>query len=154
MNYVLDATAIRSGMTFSGEGWFTTPGVVKEIKLGRQARNLELLLETAITVRTPGEEYLERVRQKARETHDLEALSQTDLDVLALALEMNATLISDDYAVQNIAALLEIEIKTGLEGIREIVHWTFRCRGCGKYFDEQLADCPVCGSGIRRVKRK
>ena len=56
MAYVLDATAIRSGMTFAGDEWFTTSSVINEVKLGRQGRNLEILQETAIKVMEPDAE--------------------------------------------------------------------------------------------------
>jgi len=36
--------------------------------------------------------------------------------------QLHAELISDDYAVQNIATLLKIPYKTDLAGIREIIH--------------------------------
>ena len=154
MNYVLDATAIRSGMTISGEGWYTIPEVIDEIRLGRQARNLDMLLEASLKVMSPDEAALKTIEEAASKTHDLESLSRTDIGVLALAYQLKATIISDDYAVQNIASILKIPIKTDLKGIREIIHWTFRCRGCGKYYDKMQPDCPVCGSEIRRVKKK
>ena len=154
MAYVLDATAIRSGMTIAGEGWFTTRDVVNEVKLGRQARNLDMLLNVIIKVIEPDEDFILKIRDAASKTHDLESLSGTDIGVLALALQLEATLISDDYAVQNIASILNIPIKTDLAGIREIIHWTFRCRGCGKFFDEEPVDCPICGSEIRKVKKR
>ena len=154
MVYVLDATAIRSGMTIAGEGWYTTPDIVEEIRLGRQARNLDMLLGVSIKVMSPDEAAVKIVENTASKTHDLESLSRTDIGVLALAHQLEATIISDDYAVQNIASILNIPIKSDLKGIREIIHWTFRCRGCGKYFDEEQVDCPICGSEIRKVKKK
>ena len=154
MAYVLDATAIRSGMTFAGDQWFTTQCVANEIRLGRQGRGMDLLADLAITVQGPSPESLDRIRMAAESTGDIAKLSETDIEVLALALEKDAILISDDYSVQNVAALLKIQFQTDLGGIREIIHWTFRCRGCGRYFDEQHPDCPVCGSEIRQVKKK
>ncbi|MCK5309320.1 MAG: hypothetical protein KAJ33_07495 [Thermoplasmata archaeon] len=154
MVYVLDATAIRSGMTIAGEGWYTTQDIVDEVKLGRQARNLDMLLGVSIKVMSPDEASVNIIKETASKTHDIESLSRTDIGVLALAYELQATIISDDYAVQNIARILKIPIKTDLKGIREIIHWTFRCRGCGRYFEKEPVDCPICGSEIRKVKKK
>ena len=154
MVFVLDATAIRSGMTIAGEGWFTTPDIVNEVKLGRQARNLEMLLDVSIKVMSPDDVSIKKIEEIASETHDIESLSRTDIGVLALAYQLEATIISNDYAVQNVASILKIPIKTDLKGIREIIHWTFRCRGCGRYFEKEPVDCPICGSEIRRVKKK
>ena len=154
MKFVLDATAIRSGMTFAGDVWYTTPGVVDEVRLGRQARTLDTMLDLSITVMAPDEESVDLIKDAAAKTKDLQALSETDIEVLALAKQLDAIIISDDYAVQNIAGILEIPIKTDLEGIREIIHWTFRCRGCGRYFEKEQTDCPICGSEVRRTRRK
>lgn len=154
MAYVLDATAIRSGMTIAGDKWFTTPSVINEVKLGRQGRNLEILQETTIKVMEPDDDYMKEIEATAKSTGDIDALSKTDMEVLALALHLKATLISDDYSVQNVASVLKIPYKTDLAGIREIIIWTYRCKGCGKYYDKMQPDCPVCGSEIRRVKKK
>jgi len=154
MAYVLDATAIRSGMTISGEGWYTTPSVINEIRLGRQSRQLDILKEIAINVMSPDDDFKKIIEKAAQSSGDIGKLSETDKDILALALQLNAELISDDYAVQNIASILKISYRTELAGIREIVHWTYRCRGCGKFFEKEQVDCPVCGSEIKMVKKK
>ncbi len=154
MAYVLDATAIRSGMTFAGDEWFTTSSVINEVKLGRQARNLEILQETAIKVMEPDSDSMEKVELTAKSTGDFESLSKTDMEVLALALFLNAELISDDYSVQNVASVLKIPYKTDLAGIRKIIIWTYRCKGCGKYYEKMHPDCPICGSEIRRTRKK
>ena len=152
MKKVLDATAIRSGMTISGEEWYTTPGVVREVRLGRQAKTLDMLLDVTIRVMSPDGKAVEAVTAAARDTNDLPALSDTDMEVLALAYQLGAVLLSDDYAVQNVAAVLGLEVSGCLEGIREVITWTFRCRGCGRYFKTNMEQCPVCGSPVRRVK--
>lgn len=154
MVYVLDATAIRSGMTFAGNEWFTTPSVINEVSLGSQGRNLEILRETAIKVMESDDNSMKRVEDAARSTGDFGSLSKTDMEVLALALHLGAKIISDDYSVQNVASVLKIPYETDLAGIREIITWTYRCRGCGKYFEKEQVDCPICGSEIRRVKKK
>ena len=154
MAYVLDATAIRSGMTFAGDEWFTTSSVINEVKLGRQARNLEILQETAIKVMEPDKDSMDKIEAAAKSTGDFDSLSKTEMEVLALALFLNAELISDDYSVQNIASVLKIPYKTDLAGIRKIIIWTYRCKGCGRYYEKMQPDCPICGSEIRRVKKK
>ncbi|MBA3046263.1 MAG: nucleic acid-binding protein [Candidatus Thermoplasmatota archaeon] len=155
MPYVLDATAIRSCMpTQDPSQYFTTPGVINEVKRGKVARDLELALEISITVKMPEPEALKVVMAAASGTGDDGRLSVTDMEILALALELKATIISDDYSVQNVATVLEIPYKTALEGIRKVIHWTYRCRGCGRYYEEKQPDCPICGSEVRTVRRK
>jgi len=154
MKYVLDATAIRSGMSFAGDIWHTTPLVMDEIKLGKQARDLDMIAGLSIRVMEPDNESLENVKEVAAGTGDIDRLSETDVQVLALALELGAVIISNDYSVQNIAEILKIPYQTDFDGIREIVHWTYRCKGCGRYFEEKQVDCPVCGSEIRMVRKR
>lgn len=155
MPYVLDATAIRAGVsTQDRTQWFTTQGVIDEVQRGKVSRDLELAIEISITVKVPGDEALRTIRETAKKTGDDGRLSPTDIELLALAWEQKATIVSDDYSVQNVAAILKIPIKTNLEGIRKVIHWTYRCRGCGKYFDENQPDCPICGSEVRTVSRK
>ena len=155
MPYVLDATAIRAGVpTQDRTQHFTVPGVVDEVRRGKIARNLELALEMSITVRVPEPEALRVVAAAASKTGDDGRLSETDIQVLALALELKATIISDDYSVQNVAKVLEIPCQGNLEGIRKVIHWTYRCRGCGRYYEEAQPDCPICGSEVRTVRRR
>ena len=154
MAFVLDATAIRSGMTIAGDEWFTTPSVINEVKLGRQGRSLEILQEIAIKVMEPDDDFIKIIEETAKSTGDFDSLSKTDMEILALALNLKATLISDDYSVQNVASVLKIPYKTDLAGIRKTIIWTYRCKGCGKYYEKKQPDCPICGSEIRRTKKK
>jgi UPF0271 protein len=155
MPYVLDATALRSGVSTQDKSqWFTTPGVINEIQRGKVSRDLELAIEISITVMAPGEEAHNKIMETARKTGDDGRLSATDIELLALAWELKATIVSDDYSVQNVASILKIPIKTNLEGIRKIIHWTYRCRGCGRYFEKKEPDCPICGSEVRTVGKK
>ena len=155
MLYVLDATAIRAGIpTQDPTRYFTTPGVVDEVKKGKAARDLALALEISITVKMPGADALRVIQAAASRTGDDGRLSETDIQVLALALELKATIISDDYSVQNVAKVLDIPCQGNLEGIRKVLNWTYRCRGCGRYYDEAQPDCPICGSEVRTVRRR
>ena len=156
MKYVIDATAIRSGMTFSGEfEWYMTPSVKDEIMRGKLARDLELLTDISIKTMEPSPENLEKIRETAEKTGDIGRLSNTDIDILALGLELGATILSDDYSIQNVAKVLGIDYRGGAEkGITEVYNWHWRCRGCGRFFDEEAKECPVCGSELRSVRKK
>ena len=156
MKFVLDATAIRSGMMLSGEcQWFMTPSVKNEIARGKAARDLELLVDISIKIMEPSRESVMRIRDKAGETGDIGRLSDTDIDVLALGLELEATILTDDYSVQNIAKALGIDYRSGAQrGIEKVYIWHWRCRGCGRFFDEEAKECPVCGSDLRSVRKK
>ena len=103
-----------------------------------------------IGVREPGEDWVARVREAAKESGDLERLSENDMSVLALALETNSIIVSDDYNIQNISRILKIEYeKTFHKGIRKRLNWRRVCEGCGR--EGTGEDCDVCGSRMKRV---
>jgi len=156
MPYVLDATALRAGMSLGGGRgeFYTTPGVIGEIRKGPVARSLELDVEISITVLEPGDAARKKVSEAAKGTGDDARLSETDREILALAWELRAAIVSDDYSVQNVAGVLGLSTVSQMDGIRKTINWTYRCRGCGRYYDEKQPDCPVCGSEVRQVPRK
>jgi UPF0271 protein len=48
-----------------------------------------------------------------------------------------------------------IEYETvGLKGIKKLVKWKVRCTGCGRIWDKEYPECPVCGSPLRTVRSK
>ena len=71
--------------------------------------------------------------------------------VVAAAFELDATLVTDDYAMQNVAEKLEVAVELiAREGISEQRNWLFQCAGCGREFDENHDRCPICGSDLTR----
>jgi UPF0271 protein len=76
-------------------------------------------------------------------------LSPADRDILALALELGAVLITDDFAVQNVAHRLGIATRSIRQRPARAIRWRYRCSGCGRYWQEP-GDCPVCGAQIKR----
>jgi len=153
---VLDATAIRSGMMLSGEfQWFITPSVREEVSRGKQSRDLDLLSDISVKIVEPSSSNVGRVKKAAERTGDIGRLSTTDMDILALALDIDGIILTDDYSVQNLAKHLGIDHRAGVEkGIKKEFEWHWRCRGCGRYFDEEKVDCPICGSELRSVRKK
>ena len=102
-------------------------------------------------VHVPDTDSVARVRAVARETGDDGVLSRADRRLLAAAVELDATLVSDDYAVQNVADGLGVETETiERDGITERRDWAFQCAGCGREFDDDPGRCPVCGAEATR----
>ena len=156
MRFVLDATAIRSGIMISGQHeWFCPPLVMGEVRKGKTGRNVELLEGISLTVLSPQAESVEKVREAAESTGDIYRLSETDIDVLALALELNAIILTDDYSIQNLARILDIKYQEGAEsGIQEIFEWNYKCTGCSRTYENEPPECPVCGSDIKMIRKK
>jgi len=82
-------------------------------------------------------------------TKDVTVISGTDRDLLALALDLEATLYTDDFAIQNVALVLGVKTLSLLQRKARRVHWKYRCSGCGRYAEHD-GECPVCGAAIKR----
>jgi len=75
--------------------------------------------------------------------------------VLALALDLKAELLTDDYSIQNLARVMGVRYRgVGMKEIKEVVRWKYRCTGCRKEWDENYPDCPICGSPLRSSRSR
>lgn len=154
MKYVLDTSALLSGRDFLMEHeLYTSPKVIHEIKRGRMRRKLNYLLEVSLKVLMPTDESIRLIKKGAKKTGDIGRLSSADIEILALAKEMNAILLTDDYSIQNLAEELKINYKGfDVKEIEKKIYWRYRCKGCGKYWEKLHKTCPICGSGLRTVR--
>jgi UPF0271 protein len=156
-NVVIDTSSILAGFQFDGtRTYYISPLALDEIELGKKRDELDLLVERGtLVVKPPSLDSMEKVNVGAQETGDINRLSRADIELLALAHELEAVIISDDYSIQNLASRLGIEYdKFGKASIREEIEWTYRCKGCGRYYEEEQMDCPVCGSEVVMKKRR
>ena len=154
MDYVLDTSALFSMQDLPSEArCFTTPGVIKE--LDRYGDRRSDLWGELLTVSEPTAASMRKVREAASRTGDSTRLSPTDVEVLALAMELKALVLSDDYSLQNLATYLGIPFKpVGLKGIKDLRRWRWRCTGCGRIYEKEMPDCPVCGSKLKSTLSK
>ncbi len=151
---VIDAAIFIQGADIEG---VTTPRVVEEVKDPESRLFLEGLISAGkVRVLVPSRESIEAVKDAARRTGELSELSEADLEILALAYELNGILFTDDYNLQNIAKTLGIEFRTLKRGIKRVIRWNYVCIGCGKKFEEMPPEgiCPDCGSPVRLIPRK
>ncbi len=152
MTRVLDASALLTGRQFPGD-LVTVPAVLRELRRHGLTPALEAFLDAKVRVLSPTPQALGQVKAASEATGDAPRLSPTDLELLALALETGATLVTDDYSIQNVARVLGIPVETVQErGISEVWHWTYRCRGCGTTWPEWHAECPTCGSPLKTAR--
>jgi len=62
-------------------------------------------------------------------------------------------LITDDFAVQNTAIQLGIDVEpAGQRKIRDLLIWEKQCTGCKRRFS-QGEECPVCGSPLKKRRK-
>jgi UPF0271 protein len=151
MRVVLDTSAIIYLNDFRKfEEILTVQEVVDEVKDKISSIKLSSL---KLKIVEPSEKVLGEIKDAARESGDLEKLSETDLKVLAAARESNSEIISDDRNVQNVAEKLGIKyVSVFNKKITRLITWKNYCKNCKKFFDKK--NCPICGSKLTRVPRK
>ncbi len=148
MSAILDASFFFGEFPAEGD-LFTVPSVVDELKDIRAKGNFEKWCARGLRVQSPTEESSRRVISAAGMTKDVTVISNTDRDLLALALDLGADLHTDDFAIQNIALVLKVKTVPILQRKARRVHWKYRCSGCGRYAEHD-GECPVCGAAIKR----
>jgi endoribonuclease Nob1 len=146
--YVLDASVFIYNVLVSGETR-TVPEVTRELKSNEAVVVLQEFLKRGLKIESPLKNDVEIVTEKAKSTGDYLRLSQADIDLLAKALELSGTLVTDDYSIQNVAARLGIETQPIQQArIKRVLKWRRRCVGCGRLYESE-AICPVCGSDVK-----
>lgn len=148
MKAVLDASVFFSEFALEGET-FTTPSVCDELMDIRSKGNFEKWCAAGLRVITPARTTLHQVAQAAETSRDKSVISATDAELLALALELDAVLYTDDFAIQNVALVLGVKTSPIQQRRAKRIHWKYRCSGCGRYYDHD-GECRVCGAAIKR----
>lgn len=150
----LDAGAFYAGIPFLSSGKYcTTQAVFDEVRhIKKSLGAIEALLETgSLQVIDPDSESIEKAKAAAKKTGDYSKLSQADFSIVALALQLKITLVTDDYAVANVATALKIPVQsTSSKGIKETRKWISYCSACGRAFGPAATECPLCGNKLKR----
>jgi len=155
----LDATAFYAGIPFSSQTThYVTTLVFDEIKhIKKNHDALQILIDSnRLLVRQPQVDFQERVEKCAQKTGDIHSLSKQDISCIALSLELNTELISDDFAVLNVSNKLGINtIPLMTNGIKVVGKWIFYCPACKKDFSDEK-NCLLCGNKLKKklVKTK
>ena len=155
----MDATAFYAGIPFSSQTThYVTTLVFDEIKHIKKNHNaLQILIDSnRLLVRQPQADFQKRVEKCAQKTGDIHSLSKQDISCIALSLELNTELISDDFAVLNVSNKLGINtIPLMTNGIKVVGKWIFYCPACKKDFSDEK-NCLLCGNKLKKklVKTK
>ena len=139
---------------------YTVPKVFEELIPETTAwLRLKIALETGkIRLQTPSQEFSKMIDESSTATGDAHTLSSIDKQVLALSIELkdaglHPIIVSDDYAVQNIADRLGLEY-TSLStfGISYRYEWILYCPACSRKYPTELTNrvCRVCGTHLKR----
>ncbi len=146
---VLDAAALLNSTFFYYENAIIPASVASEIK--SKSEILDALVSSGrLKIVEPEEKFRRRVVEVAKKMGELNALSDADIDVLALALQEKATIISDDFHVQNVAEELGINYEGVTERIREKRMYVKKCINCGRVYPPTYRGkrCKVCGGKL------
>ena len=150
---ILDASAFYAGVPFrSYSDCYTTSLVYDEIKhIKKNHDALGTLLETnRLKIREPDAESTKAATNAAKSTGDYPQLSKQDLSVIALCIELRGEIISDDFAISNVARNLGLKISPIMtQGIRDVGRWVHYCPGC-RTNHESGKECPMCATPLKR----
>ncbi|RLI19883.1 nucleic acid-binding protein [Candidatus Bathyarchaeota archaeon] len=160
--FILDTSAFIAGFDpFTIKEKVYCPPLVKE-ELSPNS-TFYLRFQTAIEngkleVKQPETRFTEAVIQSSKKTGDFRYLSEVDIQVLALALQLkeankNSIIVTDDYSIQNVANKLGIEFASlATFGIKYRFKWILYCPACRRKYppDSKLRKCEICGTELKR----
>jgi len=154
--YVLDTSVLYYGKDLpAGYELVISPGVVRELEREGMAQRLELLLATRVRVSSPSKRSLAKVESESKRTGDSTRLSETDKEILALALDLGYQLLTDDYSIQNLATVLGVPYRGfDQKGITKVLEWESVCTGCGKTLGPSVGECDVCGRPTKMRRKR
>ena len=150
---ILDASAFYAGIPFGNSSdCYTTSIVYDEIKhIKKNQEVLETLLETnRLKIRDPDKESIEIAIKASKNTGDYQQLSKQDVSVIALCIDLKGQIITDDYAISNVAKNFGLKISPVMtSGIRDVGKWVHYCPGC-RSNHKNCKECPKCGTPLKR----
>ena len=150
---VLDSSAFYAGIPFSSnEPSYITSLVYNEIDhIKKDHDAVQILIETKrLTINEPEEKFVTTSIDAAKKSGDFSNLSDEDISTIALSLQLGAELVTDDFAVSNVAKNLNIKvIPVMTSGIKNVIIWKYYCPGCKTNFSK-VTECPRCGNRLKR----
>ena len=149
----MDATAFYAGIPFSSQATHYVSTLVYDeiVHIKKNHDALQVLINTnRLLVRQPQVKFQEMVKECATKTGDINSLSAQDISCIALSVELNAELISDDFAVSNVSNILGIKIIPLMtKGIKIVGKWIFYCPACKADFPNEK-ECLMCGNKLKK----
>jgi len=159
---VLDASAFISGFDpFSVQDeQYSVPSVRQELVENSLP---SLRFDTAsererLKVLEPDPHFLSEVKNLSKEAGDIRFLSEADMEILALAMQLkedgcDPLIVTDDYSIQNVAKKIGVNFAPLITfGIRFFLKWLLYCPACHRKYppDYQSNRCQICGTILKR----
>jgi rRNA maturation endonuclease Nob1 len=171
--YIFDTNIFLTGIDFNViEGIiYTTPSIIKEVNESRykeKNRNILNKINVAIEtkklkLRVPKKEFISKINEISKVTGDFNALSDADMGLLAITLELKekqeegVKLYSNDYSIENVCSELNIPYSSLFkDGIESKIIWEIYCPYCKKIYRAEALNknCEICGKILRRRPKK
>jgi len=150
---VLDSSAFYAGIPFSSnEPSYITSLIYNEIEhIKKDHDAVQILIETKrLMIYDPEHRFIIAANNAAKKSGDFPNLSDEDISTIALSLQLKAELVTDDFAVSNVAKNLSLKVVPVMtSGIKNIVTWVYYCQGCRTNFSN-ITECPNCGNKLKR----
>jgi len=150
---ILDASAFYAGVPFrSSEDYYTTSLVYDEIQhIKKNHDALGILLETnRLKIREPDGQSTQAAIKAAKNTGDFPQLSKQDISIIALGIETKGQIITDDFAISNVAKNIGLNIAPIMtKGIKDVGKWIHYCPGCKASY-QNGKECSICGTALKR----
>ncbi|MFX0031629.1 MAG: NOB1 family endonuclease [Promethearchaeota archaeon] len=150
---------------------YTTSKIIDEIKVNKyfnKNRNILNKIQVAIeskklNIKDPKSNFIEIVEENSKITGDLNALSEADKSLIALALELSNSqdndviLYTNDYSIENLCSKLNLKFSPFYKkGIQKQIIFEVYCPQCHKIYQAEnlYKACEVCGTKLVRRPRK
>jgi len=158
----LDTSAFIAGFDplSAGERQYSVPMVRRELasKSMPWVRFKAAVENRKLRVRKPKISFLKKVKEASKSVGDVRYLSEADMQVLALALELKSTgldplIVTDDYSIQNVANQMGVNFTSLMTyGIRFRFDWILYCPACHRKYppDYKFKSCEICGTELKR----
>ena len=115
-----------------------------------------------VKIVAPSPEFSRQAQACASKAGDAHLLSETDMQLLSLALEYKARgyvpkIVTDDYSIQNVATRMGIGFSAlATFGIKRLLEWVRYCPACHKQYSTNFKakECQVCGTELKRKTKR
>lgn len=149
--YIADASAFYAGLHFKDVIIFTTPKIIEEVKhIKKSYRMIDMLIDANIVnIIEPSSVSIKKASILAEKSGDIDRLSDADLSLIALALELDYEVVTDDYAIINILRQNNIKVRSISTKMRKVGRWIKYCKGCKATYSKGSI-CNKCGNKLSR----
>ena len=156
---IIDSTAFYAGLPFrSLERYYTTSQINDELqKIPFFLTRIEILINSnRLQIVEPSSKAMEHILKNSLNIENKKSLSDADMSILALAYDFIAAndsvmVLTDDYAIQNVARKLDISYNPLVySGIKYSGQWINFCSGCNRISKSTDKICINCGNPLKR----